>query len=78
LSQRTQKHQRDHRANVEAKLPMLERAFALGFRRVEFKTDARNERSRRALEALPAQFEGVLRRCSFAEGSGATPPTTAS
>ena len=49
-------------ANVEAKLLMLERAFGLGFRRVEFKTDARNERSRRALEALPAQFEGVLRK----------------
>lgn len=47
-------------ANVEAKLLMLERAFALGFRRVEFKTDARNARSRRALEALPAKFEGVM------------------
>ena len=29
--------------------------------RVEFKTDARNERSREALAAIPAQFEGVLR-----------------
>ena len=49
-------------ANVEAKLLMLERAFeALGCVRVEFKTDARNERSRAALAALPAQFEGVLR-----------------
>ena len=34
----------------------------LGCRRVEFKTDARNERSRRALEKLPAKFEGVLRK----------------
>lgn len=41
---------------------LLERAFALGFHRVEFKTDARNMRSRRALEALPAQFEGVMRK----------------
>jgi N-acetyltransferase len=50
-------------ANVEAKLLMLERAFeALGCLRVEFKTDARNERSRRALAALPAQFEGVMRK----------------
>jgi RimJ/RimL family protein N-acetyltransferase len=49
-------------ANVEAKLLMLERAFELGFRRVEFKTDARNLRSRRALEALPAKFEGVMRK----------------
>jgi N-acetyltransferase len=49
-------------ANVEAKLLMLEHAFeGLGCVRVEFKTDARNERSRTALAALPAQFEGVLR-----------------
>jgi RimJ/RimL family protein N-acetyltransferase len=50
-------------ANVEAKLLMLEHAFeTLGCVRVEFKTDARNERSRSALAALPAQFEGILRR----------------
>jgi RimJ/RimL family protein N-acetyltransferase len=30
--------------------------------RVEFKTDARNERSRAALEALPARFEGIFRK----------------
>jgi N-acetyltransferase len=54
--------------NVEAKLLMLERAFALGFRRVEFKTDAGNERSRRALEALPAQFEGVMRKQMLVRG----------
>lgn len=50
-------------ANVEAKLLLLEHAFErLGCMRVEFKTDARNERSRRALEALPARFEGVFRK----------------
>ena len=49
-------------ANVEAKLLMLGHAFeTLGCVRVEFKTDARNERSRAALAAIPAQFEGVLR-----------------
>jgi len=49
--------------NVEAKLLMLDHAFAgLGCMRVEFKTDARNERSRAALAALPAQFEGIFRR----------------
>jgi RimJ/RimL family protein N-acetyltransferase len=49
--------------NAEAKLLMLEYAFeALGCVRVEFKTDVRNERSRAALTALPAQFEGVLRK----------------
>jgi len=49
--------------NVESKLLLLERAFErVGLRRVEFKTDARNERSRRALEALGASFEGILRK----------------
>jgi N-acetyltransferase len=57
-------------ANVEAKLLMLTRAFELGFRRVEFKTDARNVRSRRALEALPAQFEGVFRKHMLVRGGG--------
>ena len=50
-------------ANLEAKLFMLGRAFhELGCMRVEFKTDARNERSRIALGALPATFEEILRR----------------
>lgn len=50
-------------ANIEAKLLMMEHAFeALACVRVEFKTDARNERSRAALAALPAQFEGILRK----------------
>ncbi len=50
-------------ANVEAKLLLLTHAFEhVGVRRVEFKTDARNERSRGALEALGAQFEGILRK----------------
>jgi RimJ/RimL family protein N-acetyltransferase len=49
-------------ANVEAKLLMLAHAFdELGCLRVEFKTDARNERSRAALAALPARFEGIFR-----------------
>lgn len=50
-------------ANVETKLLMLGHAFeTLGCLRVEFKTDARNERSRAALAALPAQFEGIMRK----------------
>jgi RimJ/RimL family protein N-acetyltransferase len=50
-------------ANVEAKLLMLEHAFGtLGCMRVEFKTDRRNERSRNAIAALPARFEGVFRK----------------
>jgi N-acetyltransferase len=50
-------------ANVEAKLLMLGFAFGeLGCMRVELKTDARNERSRGAMEALPAKFEGIFRK----------------
>jgi RimJ/RimL family protein N-acetyltransferase len=57
-------------ANVEAKLLMLEHAFEqLGCLRVEFKTDARNERSRAALVALPARFEGVFRKHMIVRGN---------
>jgi N-acetyltransferase len=50
-------------ANAEAKLLMLGNAFEeLGCMRVELKTDARNERSRGAMEALPAKFEGIFRK----------------
>ncbi len=56
-------------ANVEAKLLMLEHAFErLGCLRVEFKTDARNDRSRGALAALPARFEGVFRKHMLVRG----------
>jgi N-acetyltransferase len=49
--------------NVEAKLLMLGFAFdELGCMRVELKTDARNERSRGAIESLPAMFEGIHRK----------------
>jgi RimJ/RimL family protein N-acetyltransferase len=55
--------------NVEAKLLMLEHAFErLGCLRVELKTDARNERSRGAMAALPAQFEGVHRKHQLVRG----------
>ena len=58
-------------ANVEAKLLMLDHAFeCLGCVRVEFKTDARNERSRQALAAIPAHFEGVLRKQKTLPGIG--------
>jgi RimJ/RimL family protein N-acetyltransferase len=56
-------------ANAEAKLLQLEHAFErLGARRVEFKTDAQNERSRAALAALPAEFEGVFRKHMLVRG----------
>jgi RimJ/RimL family protein N-acetyltransferase len=48
--------------NVEAKLLMLRHAFETwGCRRVELKTDALNARSRGAMEAMGATFEGVHR-----------------
>ena len=50
-------------ANVEAKLLMLRHAFETwGCRRVELKTDALNERSRGAMEAMGATFEGIHRK----------------
>lgn len=50
-------------ANAEAKYLLLRHAFeTLGCRRVEFKTDALNERARAALAALPSQFEGIHRK----------------
>ena len=49
-------------ANTEAKLLMLTQAFeAWQVLRVCFHTDARNQRSRAALERIGGQFEGILR-----------------
>ena len=56
-------------ANVEAKYLLLRHAFdVLGCRRVEFKTDALNERARTALAALPAEFEGIQRKHMVVRG----------
>jgi RimJ/RimL family protein N-acetyltransferase len=55
--------------NVEAKYLLLRHAFeALDCLRVEFKTDALNQRSRVALEALPARFEGIFRKHMVVRG----------
>ena len=49
-------------ANREAKRLQLEHAFeTLGANRIEFKTDSLNEKSRTALAALGATFEGIFR-----------------
>jgi RimJ/RimL family protein N-acetyltransferase len=57
--------------NAEAKLLLLTYAFEeLGVARVEWVTDARNQRSRRAIEALGARFEGVLRNWSPSRAPG--------
>lgn len=47
--------------NQEAKLLLLQNAFDAHYHRVEFKTDARNARSRAALLKLGAKEEGTLR-----------------
>jgi N-acetyltransferase len=56
-------------ANVEAKYLLLRHAFEeVGCHRVEFKTDAKNERARRALAAIPAEFEGIHRKHMVVRG----------
>jgi RimJ/RimL family protein N-acetyltransferase len=46
-------------ANTEATYLMLSHAFGLGYRRVEWKCDALNERSRRAALRMGFRFEGI-------------------
>ena len=46
-------------ANAEATWLMLRHAFGLGYRRVEWKCNALNERSRRAALRMGFQFEGI-------------------
>ncbi|MCC6309563.1 MAG: GNAT family N-acetyltransferase [Trueperaceae bacterium] len=54
--------------NIESKLLLLTFAFeALGLLRVQIHTDTRNVRSQRAILALGARFEGVLRRHQVAK-----------
>lgn len=56
--------------NTEAKLLLLSHAFErLGCVRVEFKTDARNERSQQALERIGATREGVMRNHMIVQGN---------
>ncbi|HEX7854921.1 MAG TPA: GNAT family protein [Sphingobium sp.] len=47
--------------NRRIKHLMLDRAFAVGFRRVQFNVDTRNQRSMAALRKLGATYEGTLR-----------------
>ena len=57
--------------NTEAKLLMLTHAFdTWQVLRVSLKTDARNARSRAAIERLGARFDGVLRAHSPAADGG--------
>jgi N-acetyltransferase len=66
--------------NTEAKLLLLSHAFDVwGCERVCLATDARNERSRAAIERIGARFEGVLRahRHSHVAGEEGRPRDTA-
>lgn len=54
-------HLRGTGFNRRVKDMMLRRAFACGFRRVEFRVDSRNGRSQAAMAKLGAVREGVLR-----------------
>ncbi|GIH09023.1 N-acetyltransferase [Rhizocola hellebori] len=51
--------------NLESKLLLFRNAFEnWGVARLDLKTDARNSRSRAAIESVGAKFEGVLRNWS--------------
>ncbi|MGD0852743.1 MAG: GNAT family protein [Acidimicrobiales bacterium] len=57
--------------NTEAKLLMMTHAFDVwDVRRLDLKTDERNERSRRAIERIGGQLEGILRNWQAAQVQG--------
>jgi RimJ/RimL family protein N-acetyltransferase len=57
--------------NSEAKFLLMTYAFdEWGVSRVDLKTDARNERSRRAMSRIGATFEGVLRQWQPSQVAG--------
>lgn len=53
---------------TEAMYLMMERAFALGYRRYEWKCNALNAPSRRAAQRLGFSFEGVFRQALIVKG----------
>ncbi|WP_136066570.1 GNAT family N-acetyltransferase [Modicisalibacter radicis] len=55
-------------AASEAMLLLMREAFALGYRRYEWKCDALNAPSRRAAERLGFSFEGVFRQATVVKG----------
>ncbi|WP_282699329.1 GNAT family protein [Streptomyces sp. CC219B] len=57
--------------NAEAKFLLFRHAFEVwGVGRVDLKTDARNSRSRAAIERVGATFEGILRNWSASKAPG--------
>lgn len=55
-------------AATEAMAMMMRYAFALGYRRYEWKCDALNLPSRRAAERLGFRFEGIFRQAAVVKG----------
>lgn len=55
-------------AATEAMYLMMERAFALGYRRYEWKCDALNAASRAAAQRLGLSFEGIFRQATVYKG----------
>jgi RimJ/RimL family protein N-acetyltransferase len=55
-------------AATEAMCLMMEQAFALGYRRYEWKCNALNEASRAAALRLGFQFEGIFRQATVVKG----------
>ncbi len=54
--------------NTEATYLLLRHCFALGYRRLEWKCNALNERSRRAAERMGFTFEGVQQKHMIVKG----------
>ena len=55
-------------AATEAMFLMMQEAFALGYRRYEWKCNALNQPSRRAAQRLGFSFEGVFRQANIVKG----------
>lgn len=56
------------RAATEAMYLMMKRAFELGYRRYEWKTDSHNAASRAAAQRLGFSFEGIFRQATVYKG----------
>ncbi len=59
-------------AGTEAMYLMMKQAFALGYRRYEWKCDALNAPSRSAAQRLGLSFEGVFRQAPFTRPANPT------
>jgi RimJ/RimL family protein N-acetyltransferase len=54
--------------NLEATYLMLRHAFELGYRRIEWKCNSENERSRRSALRMGFQFEGIQEQHMIIKG----------